>query len=169
MSRLPPHFDPLGETEPHTTVYSLTVYTLPRPPPRWLPKIFTREPVFYNNEPGTYKLPPGRDPQKPQYDGFFLDDLEDMPTKVIKIKSCWFPAEMRCEHVQDGSKSCTEGCYVLDKGGEEASRFHCVREDCEGHGFSGQVVADEAGKKCFGKKKERMVRLDYSRYRNNNV
>jgi hypothetical protein len=42
-------FDPLGETEPQETIYTLTVHKPPRPPSKYLPAIFTRTPVTHPN------------------------------------------------------------------------------------------------------------------------
>ncbi|KAH7401199.1 hypothetical protein BKA66DRAFT_405516 [Pyrenochaeta sp. MPI-SDFR-AT-0127] len=153
------YFDPVGETEPHTTLYTLAVYTPPRPPSRWLPNIFTRIPVTYPNTGPTFILPPSDDPNKPKYDGLILQDLRDMSSKFSTIQSAWFPVDMRCEHVRCERKFCEEGCYLLEKGGNEATRHRCSRSDCEGHAYSGRVKMDDEGKECFGKKGQRMVCL----------
>ena len=87
-----------------------------------------------------------------------------MARKTVVLKSAWFPWQMRCEHVRgsDGAgenvKGCKEGCYVMEKGGE-MSKWKCAREDCEGHVYCGNVLTDEKGTSCFGKKGERMVCL----------
>jgi hypothetical protein len=78
-----------------------------------------------------------------------------MPTKIVKLKAWQFPVAMRCAHVQHGRK-CEEGCYVLEKGGD-VRRWSCRREDCEGHVYGRDVLMDERGKACFGKKGERLV------------
>jgi hypothetical protein len=79
------------------------------------------------------------------------------------IKSSWFPADMRCAHVQGlgngGSKKCEAGCYFLEKGGKQI-RWRCKREDCEGHVYSGRVKQDKEGICCFAKKGERVVCLE---------
>jgi hypothetical protein len=86
-----------------------------------------------------------------------------MPTKTVTIKSAWFPADMRCAHVQGlgngGKKVCEEWCYFLEKGGENGSWF-CRKGDCEGHVYCGRVKEDEEGVSCFGKKGERIVCLE---------
>lgn len=151
--KLPAYFDPLGETEPHTTLYTLTVYTPPLPLLHWLPRIFARSPLIH-------PITPSDDSNNPEYDGIVPEGLHKMPSQIFTIKSAWFPPDMRCEHVQNGRKSCDEGCYVLEKGGEVASRYRCTRSDCEGHAYSGQVRVDDEGKECFGKKGSRMVCLD---------
>jgi hypothetical protein len=151
-----PYFDMLGETEPHATKYTLTVLCPPRPPPRWLPAIFTRSGSSTPNVGTTYTIRPSDyDPANPNHDCFELRHLRDMPSKTVKLISAWFPAEMRCDHVYDGH-SCGEGCYVLEKGGE-ISRWRCKREDCEGHVYCGRVLKDSNGVACFGKKGARMV------------
>ncbi|KAB2099972.1 hypothetical protein AA0119_g12877 [Alternaria tenuissima] len=35
----------------------------------------------------------------------------------------------------------------------------CKSENCEGHAWSGDIVADDNGIKCFGKHRKRMVLL----------
>jgi hypothetical protein len=71
---------------------------------------------------------------------------------------------MRCEHIHgkdgagEGVKGCNEGCYVLEKGGEEGY-WRCASENCQGHIYCGEVLMDEAGRCCFGKKGEIMVCL----------
>ena len=150
------HFDPLGETEPDNTIYTLTIRCPARPPPKYLPSFFTRTPATYPNTGGAYTIKP--DNTNPNLDCFEAKHLDDMATKVIKIKSAWFPADMRCEHVQN-ARRCEEGCYVLEKGGD-IWRWKCKREGCEGHVYEGRVKADGEGRVCFGKKGERMVCIE---------
>lgn len=151
-----PYYDMLGEYEPHTTKYTLTVLCPPRPPPRWLPAIFTRSGPSKPNVGTAYTIRPSNyNPAAPNYDNFELRHLDDMAPKTVKIISAWFPADMRCEHVQNNHK-CEEGCYVLEKGGS-VSRWRCQREDCEGHVYCGLVMEDRKGVACFGKTGERMV------------
>jgi len=145
-------FDPLGETEPHNTVYTLAVRYPKRPTPKYLPAFLTRTPFTYPAG-RSYTIRP--DNTNPNLDCFEEKHLDDMSTKKIKIKSAWFPADMRCAHVQK-ARVCEEGCYVLEKGGDIA-RWKCKREDCEGHVYESRVKSDDAGKVCFGKKGERMV------------
>ncbi|KAF1835876.1 hypothetical protein BDW02DRAFT_475568, partial [Decorospora gaudefroyi] len=90
---LGPHFDPLGETEKNTTLYTLTVYVPPRLPPRWLPNIFTRKPSIRPNPGAIYKIPV--EDTNPNLDCFELKHLDDLPTKTVTIVSAMFPAEMR--------------------------------------------------------------------------
>jgi hypothetical protein len=144
------HWDPAGEYEFHDTVYTLTVYVPPRPPPKYLPAFLTREPLHVSHH---HIIRP--DDSTPNYDDFERRDLEDMGTKIVKVKSHRFPAELRCKHVRD-SKVCNRGCYVLEKGGK-VRRWRCKREDCEGHVYNGNVKKTEAGWACFGKSKERLV------------
>ncbi|KAJ4288589.1 hypothetical protein N0V90_011826 [Kalmusia sp. IMI 367209] len=147
------YWNPTGEYEYHDTVYTLTVYLPRRPPPRYLPSIFTREPLHVS----PYHIIRPDDPS-PNYDHFERRHLDDMKTKVVKIKSYRFPAELRCKHVQEKT-SCEEGCYVLEKGGEIA-RWNCRRDDCEGHVYCGNVKKDEDRVACFGKKGQRIVCVD---------
>jgi hypothetical protein len=150
-----PYFDPLGETEPSTTKYILTVKVPPRPPPRWLPSIFTNKPSTNTSNLAAHKLPASD--SNPNFDRFELGDVDVLNTKVIVVKSACFPPEMRCPHVQK-EYECKEGCYFLEKGGD-VKRFRCERADCEGHVYCGRVMKDDAGRSCFGKTGERMVCL----------
>lgn len=147
------YFDPLGETEPENTIYTLTIRCPARPPPKWLPNFITRTPVTHPNSASTYTIKP--DDTNPNLDCFERKHLKDMPTKTIKIKRALFPLEMRCDHLRYVS-TCTEGCYVLEKGGS-VWRKKCQRDDCEGHVYIGRVKEDAEGKSCFGKKGERVV------------
>jgi len=148
-------FDPLGETENQDTIYTLTVYKPPRPPPKYLPANFTRVPVTYHNT-GTYTIKPDNYcTRTPIYDDFEDLDLKNMPTKIMKLKAWQFPVGMRCAHVQP-EKKCERGCYVLEKGGD-VRRWSCGRENCEGHVYGGSVKMDDEGTACFGKKGERLV------------
>jgi len=148
-----PYFDPLCETEPHTTLYTLTVFVPQRPPPNWIPACFTRKAFKHPNTDSTHKLLSSD--KKEDLTCFEYWDLDELPTKTVVIKSAWFPAEMRCAHVQQG-KVCEEGCYFLEKGGSVAQWF-CKRDDCEGHVYCGTVNEDEQKRSCFGKKGARMV------------
>lgn len=153
---LGPHYDMLDDYEPHTTKYTLTVLCPPRPSPHWLPKIFTRSSLPKSNVGTAYTIRPSDyNPANPNYDNFTFRHLDDMMPKTVHIISAWFPADMRCRHVQKGCK-CEVGCYVLEKGGE-ISRWHCKRGDCEGHVYCDRVMEDRNGVACFGKKGARMV------------
>lgn len=160
---IPPYFDPLGETEPNTTVYTLTVLCPPRPPPRWVPKIFTRIPIPYKRSNGaTFSIRPSDyNHRNPNYDCFELRHLKDMKQMTVKVTSSLFLPEMRCAHVQNGSKTCDKGCYVLEKGGKIA-RWMCKRVGCEGHVYCGRVKENEHKIACFGRKGQRMVCLERS-------
>ncbi|KAF1914538.1 hypothetical protein BDU57DRAFT_454273 [Ampelomyces quisqualis] len=147
------YFDPVGETEPDNTIYTLTVRCPPRPPPKWLPNILTRTPVTHPNSGSAYTIKP--DETNAKLDCFEEKHLTDLPTKVVKIGTTSFPLEMRCGHLRH-STTCTQGCYVLEKGGS-ISRKKCTRTDCDGHVYCGRVKEDEGGKSCFGKKGERLV------------
>jgi hypothetical protein len=151
-----PYFDPLGETEPNDTRYTLTVRVPPRPPPRWLPSIFTNKPSTNTSSVTAHKLPASN--ENPNLDFFELKDIDDLKTTVVVIKSAWFPAETRCAHVQQ-EHWCKEGCYFLEKGGH-VTRWWCKRKDCEGHVYCGRIMTDGEGRSCFGKKGERMVCLE---------
>lgn len=167
-----PYFDPLGETgkssgsvrgshvdfssEPNNTRYTLTVVVPPRPPPHWLPSIFKNKPSTHSSNAGAHKLPVSNN--NPNLDLFEFKDIGILATKTITIKSAWFPAEMRCAHVQKGLL-CGERCYFLEKGGD-VTRWWCKREDCEGHVYCGRVMTDDKGRSCFGKKGGRMVCLE---------
>jgi hypothetical protein len=144
------HFDPLAGTEPDNTMYTLTVRCPKRPPPKFLPAFITRTPVVSRR---SYTI--SRDETNPNLDCFEEKHLDAMPIKVVKIENVWFPAHMRCAHVQN-ARACWEGCYVLEKGGN-ISRSWCKREGCEGHVYQSGVKKDIDGKVCFGKKGQRMV------------
>lgn len=179
-----PYFDPLGETEPHTTEYILTVFCPPCPSPRWLPDIFTRPGPSQNPNVGSkYTIRPSDyNPARPNYDNFELRHLADMKKKTVKITSAYFPAHMRCKHVMNNEHvendehaenddhvedkhSCDKGCYVLEMGGD-VSRWTCEDEECEGHVYCGSVMKDPKGRACFGtkgtfrKKSARMVCIE---------
>jgi hypothetical protein len=155
---LGPYFDPLGETEPENTIYTLTVCCPPRPPPKWLPSFVTRTPVTHPNTGAAYTIKP--DDTNPNLDCFEEKHLEDVRTKVIKLKRSLFPLSMRCVHVRDKT-TCDERCYFLEKGGV-VSRWWCSEEKgCEGHVYCGRVKKDGEGNSCFGKKGERMVCIGY--------
>jgi hypothetical protein len=147
------HFDPLGETENENTVYTLTVRCPARPPSKWLPSFVTRQPVTHPSSGYVHTIKP--DDTNPNFDCYEQKHLDDMPTKISKIKRAAFPLEMRCKHLRHETK-CLMGCYVLEKGGS-IWRKKCKRSDCEGHVYCGRVKEDEDGKSCFGKKGERMV------------
>lgn len=150
--------DYLGEYEPHTTVYTLTVYTPPRPPPSWLPAFVTRENVSckIHVPERDFRIQP--DPSHYPRGVFGPSTLDTMKTKQLKLKSYYIPAEMRCQHLQGKSTECNEGCYFLEK---PIKDFHtkCERVDCEGHVFGGRTKNDGKGVACFGKKGERLVTI----------
>ncbi|KAH9869967.1 hypothetical protein J1614_006888 [Plenodomus biglobosus] len=152
------YFDPVGITEPHTTLYTLAVYDPPRPPPRWLPSFLTREPITNTNTGSTYMIRP--DDTNPNLDCFEPKHLSSLSTKTMTIKSFLFTPELRCKHLQTGARACNHSCYFREKGGEEIARWRCKRGDCEGHVYCGPVLKDEYGKACFGEKGKRMVCLD---------
>jgi hypothetical protein len=148
--------DPFGQYEPQDTLYKLTVYTPPRPPPKYLPAIFTRIPVTHPVLGSVYTIKPNNYGSKtPNYEDFSQKDLANMLTKTVKVKAWRFPVKMRCAHVQR-NRTCEEGCYVLEEGGD-VKRWSCNREDCEGHVYGRNILTDEEGKSCFGKKGKRMV------------
>ncbi|PSN74233.1 hypothetical protein BS50DRAFT_627578 [Corynespora cassiicola Philippines] len=150
-------FDPLGETEPNDIVYTINAYCPPRPPPGWIPKIFTGERIDHKNR--TYESFRIRPEQTgPNYDCFEGKDLDDMGVKTIKIKSFHFPADIRCEHVQN-SKTCNEICYVLERSGDRLVRWRCKSESCEGHVYCGTVKEYGNEFACFGNKGKRLVAI----------
>ncbi|KAK7183055.1 uncharacterized protein CC84DRAFT_1207357 [Paraphaeosphaeria sporulosa] len=149
-----PEWDPIGKPEPRDTTFTLTVYTPPRPPPKYLPAFLTREPL--DTKP--FHVIRAKSPT-PDYTHFERRDLSDMPTKIVKTKAYRVPAALRCKHLRE-STVCNEGCYVLEKGGKEVRRFRCLREECEGHVYCGNVKEDDEGVKCFGKKGERLVCIE---------
>jgi hypothetical protein len=151
-----PHYDPLGETEPEDTVYTLDVRCPPRPPPTWLPSFLTRTLVTHANTGTAYTIKP--DETNANLDCFEKKHLGIMPTNTVQIKRAMFPLEFRCRHVRYRN-SCSRGCYVLEKGGC-IWRKKCPREDCEGHVYVGRVKEDELGNSCFGKKGHRLVCLE---------
>ncbi|USP80278.1 hypothetical protein yc1106_07552 [Curvularia clavata] len=147
---LGPYYDPLGEFEMHTTPYKLTVLVPPRLPLKQSLLNFIRTPSAKRTQD-----PSGYSP---------LKELSGLPQKTVVLKSAYFPWQMRCKHVKgndgfkQGVKGCKEGCYILEKGGDGAN-WKCAHEDCEGHVYCGDVLQDEEGRCCFGKKGERMVCL----------
>ena len=149
------YFDPEGLTEPHTTPYTLTVYIPPRLPPRWLPSLFTPQHAKPSDKGPSYKIL--AEDINSKLDSFELEHLRSLPTKSITITSSWFLPELRCKHLQTGATVCDQGCYFLEKGGDEMAGWRCNRRDCEGHMYCGQVMKDSAGKVCFGKRGKRMV------------
>ncbi|KAF2026755.1 hypothetical protein EK21DRAFT_27074, partial [Setomelanomma holmii] len=149
------YFDMLNETEHADTIYTLTIRCPPRPPPTWLPALFTRHGVRPTNIGSAYTIKPDNY-GTPNYDYFTFLDMPSMPTKIVKVKSWQFPANLRCEHVQE-TKECDMGCYVSEKGGDH-HRWKCAREDCQGHVFDRNVLADENGLACFGEKGRRMMK-----------
>jgi hypothetical protein len=151
------HFDPLGETEPENTVYTLTVRCPQRPPPKWLPSFMTRVPVIHPNTGAAYTIKP--DDTNVNLDCFERKHLADMSTKIIKIKRSLFPLDMRCPHVRN-STTCDRGCYVLEKGGDISRQWCNKKRGCEGHVYCGRVKKDEQGNSCFGKKGVRMVCIE---------
>jgi hypothetical protein len=150
------YFDPTGETEPENTMYTLTVRCPPRPPPSWIPAIFTRTPVTHSNTGSAWTIKP--DETNANLDCFEGKHLADLPMKVMKVERTYFPLNMRCKHLRH-STTCTEGCYVLEKGGS-IWRWKCSRSDCEGHVYCGQVKEDREGRSCFGKGGKRLVCLE---------
>lgn len=147
-------WNPDWEHENRDAIFTLTVYTPPRPPPKYLPAFLTREPLEVSHH---HVIRPNS--LTPDYTHFERRDLSDMPIKTVKIKAHRFPAALRCSHLV-GSMACNNGCYVLEKGGKEVRRFRCgTGEDCDGHVYCGNVK--EVGDvKCFGKKGERMVCIE---------
>lgn len=157
--RAEPYFDPLGETEPYTTPYQLTAYKPPRPPPNWLPKIFTQESVTITNTGTAYRICP--DDTNQNLDCFEFKHLDSIPKKSIVIKSMWFPLAFRCSHIyaKPEKHGCDLGCYFLERGQNRAMRWRCTSIDCEGHVYCGRVKRAEDGVACFGEKGRRMVLL----------
>ncbi|KAF2828127.1 hypothetical protein CC86DRAFT_381083 [Ophiobolus disseminans] len=140
-----------GGYDDHNTVYALTVYCPPRPS-KYLPAFLTRTPVRHSNTGATYTIMP--DNMNPNLDCFEEKHLDEMATKVIKIKYKDFPIDMRCVHIKEGPR-CDQGCYFLEKGGD-LWRSKCRSEDCKGHVYEGPVQENEEGVSCFGKSGERM-------------
>lgn len=157
--------NPLGEWEPGTTTYTLVTLT-PSDPSRWLlSKVFSVSTRSRSEQLARSEGLKIRDtPAKQRTHGFNKEDLDYMRTSSIKLTSDRFPLEMRCEHVEgkDGAgkkgKGCRHGCYLLEKGGKE-NTWTCTSEHCEGHAYSGDVVAYKGSVKCFGHKGKRMVLL----------
>jgi hypothetical protein len=124
-----PYFDPLGETEPHTTPYKLLVlYSAPRFAP------FSSILSLLCSDTSTRH-------------------------KTITLKSMYFPLSMRCEHVQGAARECRAGCYVREAGqwGRGRGRWWCKSVGCEGHGWL--IEGEGEGEVCFGKKGQRLVRV----------
>lgn len=147
------HFDPLGETAPSDTVYTLAVHVPPRTNSlsELLPKFLTRTPV--KAEAHVFLIRP--DNTNPNLDCFERKHLDDIKLKNFKIKMMLFPIDMRCQHLRY-STTCAEGCYFMEDGGKH-SRSKCSRFNCQGHVYQGTVLQDDEGRKCFGKKGQRMV------------
>jgi hypothetical protein len=150
------HFDPLGETEPENTTYTLLAFCPARPPPKWLPGFVTRKPVTYPKTGARFTIKP--DNTNPCLDCFEEKHLDEMSTKVIKIKSSLFPLELRCVHVRYAT-TCKKGCYVLERSSPIA-RWHCTDNKCKGHVYCGSRKTDKEGRACFGKKGKRMVCIE---------
>jgi hypothetical protein len=149
-------FDRFGEYEPQDTLYKLTVHEPLRPPPRYLPAIFTRTAVTHPFVGSWHTIKSDNyGSRTPNYDDFCERDLANMSTRTVKVKAWRFPLDMRCAHVQH-NKECEKGCYVLEKG-DDVSRWRCDRVDCEGHVYGDNVLTDGEGRSCFGKKGKRMV------------
>ncbi|KAF2873961.1 hypothetical protein BDV95DRAFT_472041, partial [Massariosphaeria phaeospora] len=152
-------YDPAGEYEFQDTVYTLTVWTPPRAPPKYLPKFLSRESVdtTYGRSLATY--PVIRHEKKDHTSEFGIWNLKHLESKTIKIKSTYFDLDMRCEHVlksRHDARECKQGCYVLEKGGKDYTHRKCKRADCEGHVYVDPIKEDEKGRACFGKKGERL-------------
>jgi hypothetical protein len=133
------------EGEDSEVVYTLKVYTPPRPV---VPQLFDLN----------------------KHSNFKFADLATMKTKIVKISCHDFPDTMKCDHVKTTAFACYEGCYVLEKGGSaymmdenniSQACNHKDRQghaDCQGHAYHGKVVANH-GVVCFGEKGNRLVRL----------
>jgi hypothetical protein len=82
---LGPHFDPMGDSEPENTIYTISVLCPPRSTPKWLADILNR--VTNSSE--------------PPYTNTNSIDTEKWPMQSMKIKRALFPVEMRCDHLRD--------------------------------------------------------------------
>lgn len=150
---IPPYFDPEGEYEPSTTIYTLAAYC-PERPPTGLKKLFADK-----RKNCSHRADMPLHNHNPDLDNFTEKDLARMQIKDIKIKTVQFPVSMRCEHLPNDTNTCREGCYVLEKKGGP-SRYRCARNDCQGHVYSGAVKREKDNVECFGNKGERLVLLD---------
>lgn len=146
--KLGAYFDPLGETEPGDTVYTVTV-RLPYQPSKWRSSFLARA----LRSPSAYTVIPD---ESNQCEHLEKTDLRKMRTKIFKIKSADFPISMRCEHLQ-ARRRCAEGCYILANKGKEVGK--CSRSDCEEQMYPGTVKKDDEGKECFGRKGKRLIRV----------
>ncbi|KAF2715757.1 hypothetical protein K504DRAFT_497618 [Pleomassaria siparia CBS 279.74] len=154
----PSTIDYLGEYEPHDTVYTLTVYVPPRPLPAWLPKFLTHQPTHHEDHDAVRDHDITPDPAHTRVYVYVYkrQHLKDMKLRQVKIPSFRFPPDFRCEHVQGRSKSCEQGCYLLEKGGVKEG-WNCEGKNCEGHVYVGQVKMDDGNGACFGEKGRRLV------------
>jgi hypothetical protein len=157
---MPSTYGTYVETEPSSTLYTLSAYKPPQSPSRWtrwLPPIFTRIPVTYPNTRSTYRIPG----DLPNYEkhAFEFSDIKNlnMPLKTVKLRSSSFPLDMRCTHVAK-KNYCMNGCYFLEKGGTNVRT--CKRADCMGHVYMGSVLRDKHKQSCFGKRGERLVCIE---------
>jgi hypothetical protein len=153
----PPYFDPEGTTEPENTVYTLQVLCPTRRPTNVISRMIYRSRQTTNYGTGSaYTLRP--DDTNPNFDCYHSGHLEEMARKTYRVKRALFPVELRCNHLRY-STTCMEGCYVLEKGGDDY-RFKCERKsECQGHVYTSPVKTYGDGKSCFGEKGSRMVCL----------
>jgi hypothetical protein len=150
------YYDVEDQMEPENTVYTLTVLCPAEPRSRWCPSIFKDKSSKYSGSGSTWAIKP--DDTNPNRDCFEYKHLEEMERKAFSVKRKHFPVDFRCAHVRH-STTCTEGCYVLERGGKHY-RKKCSRKDCEGHVYCGRVTEDKDGVSCFGEKGKRMVCLE---------
>jgi hypothetical protein len=143
--------------------YTLTVCTPARKKHPLVPGIFSRHHLSKPNAALAYTIP--RDPDNPTL--YLTNDFKEkhllgMKAKEVKISQRDLPVQ--CQHVRkSGSRGCTEGCYVLEEGGEGSDYWKCGREDCQGHVYCDKVAWEaQFDTACFGKKGKRMVCVDKS-------
>ena len=108
-----PYFDPLGETEPHTTRYKLFVRYQPLHPLNPYARLSAPEPIT---------------------------TLFDTRWKILTLKSTYIPPFARCRHLQAGAHECRTGCYTHEK--SRRGGWRCASAGCEGHRWvwKGDVV-----------------------------
>jgi hypothetical protein len=130
-------------------VYTITVRIPPRP--SRLPEFVTRENVSYKHYVPLRDFQIQPNPSHDIQDSFGPSQLYAMKTKQIKIKSHYFPAEMRCQHLQGKTTGRNKGCYFLEKPIKN-SRFKCERVDCQGHVFGDKTEMMVRGWRVLGRR-----------------
>ncbi|KAF2843972.1 hypothetical protein T440DRAFT_411063 [Plenodomus tracheiphilus IPT5] len=155
------HFDLLGVTETNTTLYTLVAFRQLRSS-SWIHRISVGTRSTHRKH--TPRVEAANSLGEGQTDRYKQTHILFRGISTVKVKSWRFPLGLRCEHVEgnngagEGVKSCRHECYLLEKGGKMNTTI-CKSENCEGHAWSGNIVADDNGITCFGKHRKRKVLL----------